>query len=76
MCAQALRVSVGKLGIIGRVQLAIVPEVPVRRSLKALSYRQFLDMVNAAQQGALAGQPPPMWMNETQLFWLPHTQQV
>lgn len=28
---QALRVSVGKLGILGRVKLHIVPEVPVRR---------------------------------------------
>jgi hypothetical protein len=35
MCAalllQALRVSVGQLGIIGRVKFHIVPEVPVRR---------------------------------------------
>lgn len=28
---QALRVSVGQLGIIGRVKFRIVPEVPVRR---------------------------------------------
>jgi len=28
---QALRVSVGKLGILGRVKLAIVKEIPVRR---------------------------------------------
>jgi hypothetical protein len=28
---QALRVSLGKLGILGRVKLQIVPEVPVRR---------------------------------------------
>jgi hypothetical protein len=28
---QALRVSVGKLGIIGRVKLQLVQEIPVRR---------------------------------------------
>jgi hypothetical protein len=36
LCLQALRVSVGQLGIIGRLKMKIVKEVPVRRLVASL----------------------------------------
>lgn len=50
--------------------------VEPRRSLKALTTPQFLDMMTSAQEAITNGDGPPAWMNETQIFWLPQTQQV
>ena len=83
---QALRVSVGKLGVITRVQLRIVREVPVRRSLARLTPPEFLDKMRSLQDAAqAAGLDPPLnysagvgaagklpaWTNETEWFWVP-----
>jgi len=46
------------------------------RSLKALTTRQFLDLMTSAQEAVVSTGTPPAWMNETQIFWLPQTQQV
>lgn len=46
------------------------------RTLKALTTPQFLDLLTSAQEGIAKGEAPPAWMNETQFFWLPQTQQV
>lgn len=40
LLVQALRVSVGKLGIIGRVKLQLVQEIPVRRYADWLHFIQ------------------------------------
>jgi hypothetical protein len=41
-----------------------------------LTSRQFLELVTSAQEAVVKGDGPPAWMNETQIFWLPQTQQV
>lgn len=82
---QALRGSLGKLGVITRVQLRITREVPVRRSLSSLAPPAFLAQMNQLQATAraaaaarvnmsdtaalLAALPP--WANETEWFWVP-----
>jgi len=84
---KALRVSVGRLGVITRVKLRIVREAPVRRSLVCLSPPAFLIQMRTLQQAALAAgldagaanrsastdylSRLPAWANETQWFWVP-----
>jgi hypothetical protein len=51
-------------------------DVGLRRNLKALTTPQFLEMMTSAQEATTNGDGPPAWMNETQIFWLPQTQQV
>jgi FAD/FMN-containing dehydrogenase len=73
---QALRVSVGKLGIIARVQFRIVREVPVRRVLKALTPTELLALMHEASDSYKANSSIPHWMNETQIFWVVQKNQV
>lgn len=46
---RAVRVSVGRLGVIARVTLQIVPEEPVRRELRLVGERDFLQLVREVQ---------------------------
>lgn len=62
---QALRVSVGQLGIIGRIKLKIVKEIPVRRWVTAV-------MPLPAGQGLqhlwhVCGEPDPVEPDNSQL---------
>lgn len=74
---QALRVSVGKLGVIVRVKLRILREVPVRRELYRMPPPAFLGMMRELQSAARdveAGTPGaalPKWLDETEWFWVP-----
>ncbi|KAI8472715.1 MAG: hypothetical protein J3K34DRAFT_519583 [Monoraphidium minutum] len=74
---RALRVSVGRLGVISRAKLRIVREVPVRRTLLRLTPPAFLQQVAQLQEAARAvdagapGAALPSWANETQFFWVP-----
>lgn len=72
---QALRVSVGKLGIIARLRMRIVRELPVRRSLAALTPAAFLDLMRQAA-AADPGHAYPSWMTESQIFWIVQKHQV
>eukprot|EP00775_Hariotina_reticulata_P010758 gene10758-10914_t len=68
---KALRVSVGKLGVIGRVKLHIVKEVPVQRMIKALTPPEFLALLQHAQDAwAEGGGSLPHWMMEADIFWI------
>uniref|UniRef100_A0A383W3X5 J domain-containing protein n=1 Tax=Tetradesmus obliquus TaxID=3088 RepID=A0A383W3X5_TETOB len=67
---RAFRVSVGKLGILARVQFRIVPEVPVRRVLKAYTPTELLALMKDASASYVANGSIPHWMNETQIFWV------
>ena len=73
---QALRVSVGKLGIIARLQLKIVKEIPVKRTLTALTPVEFVRIMKDAQAMWEKEGKYPGWMNETQIFWVPQKNQV
>lgn len=73
---QALRVSVGKLGIIVRLKLKIYHEVPVRRTLTALNPEQFLTLMQSAQEDVEKGGSPPAWVQETEAFWVVQKHQV
>jgi hypothetical protein len=73
---QALRVSVGKLGIIARVHFRVVKEVPVLRVLKALTPSELLALMQEASAGYVANSSIPHWMNETQIFWVVQKNQV
>lgn len=73
---QALRVSLGNLGVITRAKLRIIREVPVRRELTKLTPPAFLEMMQQLQEAALAGgeEDPaklPPWARETEWFWIP-----
>eukprot|EP00879_Flechtneria_rotunda_P014556 GHRR01015211.1.p1 GENE.GHRR01015211.1~~GHRR01015211.1.p1 ORF type:complete len:664 (+),score=177.73 GHRR01015211.1:545-2536(+) len=67
---RAFRVSLGKLGVIARVQLRIVREVPVRRELKALTPAEFLQIMQDTQALWTSNGTTPVWMNETEFFWV------
>jgi FAD/FMN-containing dehydrogenase len=73
---QALRVSVGKLGIIARVQFRIVRELPVRRVLKAMTPKELQALMQQASADYAANGSIPHWMNETQIFWVVQKNQV
>jgi len=45
---QALRVSVGQLGIIVRLKLQLVPDLPVERSLTELTPVEFLALLRVS----------------------------
>ncbi|KIZ07313.1 hypothetical protein MNEG_0657 [Monoraphidium neglectum] len=74
---RALRLSVGKLGVITRAKLRIVREVPVRRELVRLAPPAFLAEMTELQEAARAlqeqrpGAALPSWANETEWFWIP-----
>jgi hypothetical protein len=74
--SQALRVSVGKLGILARVQFRIVREVPVRRVLKAMTPTELQALMQKASADYAATGSIPHWMNETQIFWVVQKNQV
>lgn len=64
-CLQALRVSVGRLGVIARVQLRIVHDVPVKRTLRTLTPPQFLQLLEGASASWAANGTLPSWANES-----------
>jgi hypothetical protein len=79
---QALRVSLGRLGVITRVHLRIVREGPVRRALTRLAPSGFLALMRelqAAARGAganLSGPAAtaaalPAWADNSEWFWIP-----
>lgn len=77
--------SVGRLGVITRVKLRIVREVPVRRSLHRLTPPAFLERMRALQAAARAAEAAgvdmrnasavraalPAWAAEGEAFWVP-----
>lgn len=67
----------GKLGVIGRVKLHIVKEVPVRRMIKALTPPEFLTLLQQAQDAWAEGAGSlPHWMMEAEFFWITQKHQV
>jgi len=66
---QALRVSVGQLGVMVRVQLRLVRETAVERTLRDISPRQFLDLMQAGVRGApMAASQHPLPALQRQLW--------
>ncbi|GBF99231.1 L-gulonolactone oxidase [Raphidocelis subcapitata] len=80
---RALRVSVGRLGVITRLKMRIEREVPVRRTLTRLAPSAFLARMRELQAAARAAGPAalmtpngtvaalPAWANDTEWFWVP-----
>ncbi|KAG2493001.1 hypothetical protein HYH03_008665 [Edaphochlamys debaryana] len=68
---RALRVSVGRLGIVTHIKFRIVPEVPVTRSLHRLTASEFLAMLRDAQTQWNANASLPHVFDETEWFWVP-----
>lgn len=73
---QAFRLSVGKLGIIARLKMRVVKEIPVKRTLKALTPVELLQMMTNASDMYQKDRTWPEWMNETQIFWIVQKNQV
>ncbi|GMH42611.1 hypothetical protein BSKO_10530 [Bryopsis sp. KO-2023] len=68
---KAMRVSVGKLGIITALKMQIMVEVPVKRSLRrGLTPIDLLFMLREAQEMYIKNRSLPEWMVESQIFWL------
>ena len=67
----ALRVSVGRLGLITSVELPIVPNAPVRRESTTMSAREFLGEVAAAAQLYTDGEAEAALeaLDERQYIW-------
>eukprot|EP00803_Ostreobium_quekettii_P005155 evm.model.scf_1682.3 EVM.evm.TU.scf_1682.3 scf_1682:31361-34800(+) len=72
MLMKALRVNVGKLGIVTSVKFRIVREQPVIRTA-ALNVKssEFLQSLREAQDMFNDNGELPRWMNESQVFWIP-----
>jgi hypothetical protein len=77
---QALRVSLGRLGIITRVHLRIVKETPINRSLTRLAPTEFLVQMSVLQEAARragnlsatgTSQGLPKWASDSEWFWIP-----
>ncbi|KXZ51873.1 hypothetical protein GPECTOR_11g309 [Gonium pectorale] len=68
---RALRVHVGKLGVVTYIKFRIVREMPVKRTLNSLPSSRFLALLRSAQQQWIANGTLPGWMDETQWFWVP-----
>jgi hypothetical protein len=73
---QALRVSIGKLGVIVRVKFHIIPETVTRRTLKALNPVEWVGLLKGAQQQWNEGGRLPDWVNDGEAFWIVQKQQV
>lgn len=73
MCLpQALRVNVGKLGVVTSVKFRIVREQPVIRTATLnISSSEFLQTLREAQDMFNDNGELPRWMNESQVFWIP-----
>lgn len=75
--SQAMRVNVGKLGIVTAAKMEIVKEVPVKRTLRrGLSPVNFLFMLKEAQEMYRKNRSLPEWMVESQVFWLVQLHEV
>ncbi|KXZ42034.1 hypothetical protein GPECTOR_218g458 [Gonium pectorale] len=68
---RALRVNVGKLGVVTHIKFRIVREMPVTRTLNSLPASRFLALLRSAQQQWAANGTLPDWMDETEWFWVP-----
>ncbi len=66
---QALRVSVGVLGIITRVKLPIIKDVPVQRKEERLTLTQYLSLMDGIQGQYKKNQTWPAWVNDGQMMW-------
>ncbi|GIL63808.1 hypothetical protein Vafri_17809 [Volvox africanus] len=68
---RAVRVGVGKLGIITHIKFRIIREVPVTRTIHRISSTEFLTLLRAAQEQWNSNGTLPDWMDETEWFWVP-----
>jgi len=69
---KALRVNMGKLGIVAAVKFRIVREQPVIRTVtKGILPSSFLQSLRDAQDMFNYNGAVPRWMNESQVFWIP-----
>lgn len=74
---QAMRVSLGKLGIVTAVKMKMVKEVPVKRTLRrGLTPMDFVSMLREAQEMYKKNKSLPEWMVESQIFWLVQLHEV
>ena len=73
---QALRVSLGKLGVIVRVKFQIIPETVTRRTLKTMNPVEWLNLLKGAQQQWNEEGRLPGWMHEGEAFWIVQKHQV
>lgn len=74
--AQAVRVNVGRLGVVTRVQMRIVPETAVQRTLHELNPSQLLDLLREAQHMWQTSAQLPAWMSEAAFFWITQSYKV
>ncbi|EFJ52629.1 hypothetical protein VOLCADRAFT_85802 [Volvox carteri f. nagariensis] len=68
---RAVRVGVGKLGIITHIKFRIMREVPVTRTIRRLASTEFLELLRSAQDQWNTNGSLPEWMDETEWFWVP-----
>ena len=66
---RAMRVSVGRLGVIVSLKLRIVPNDPVTRELQHTKVSVLLDQVNQIQEEFRAYGTLPDFANERQWYW-------
>ncbi|EFJ42445.1 hypothetical protein VOLCADRAFT_97460 [Volvox carteri f. nagariensis] len=71
LALKAVRVGVGKLGIITHIKFRIMREVPVTRTIRRLTSTEFLELLRSAQDQWNTNGSLPEWMDETEWFWVP-----
>ncbi len=60
----------GKLGLITRLKLRLLPEVPVKRELRQMNEQQYLALLGQVQAQWRLNQTLPAWLDETEFFWI------